>query len=60
VADLFDELKLLTWQSRTPDSPIGLEHAIVSRTDGTRWLVRGGQEGVDFSQFDEGSSWIPG
>src|SRR4051794_10995744 len=53
VTDLFDELKQLTFQSRTADSPIGLEHAIVSRTDGTRWLVRGGQEGIDFSQFSD-------
>ncbi len=53
MADLFNELKQRTWESRTADSPIGLEHAIVSRADGTRWLLRGGQEGIDFSQFDD-------
>jgi len=51
VADLVNELKTLTFRSRTPELPVGLEHGIVSRADGTRWLVRGGQEGIDLADF---------
>jgi hypothetical protein len=53
VADLANELKLLTFRSRTQKLPVGLEHGIVSRSDGTRWLVLGGQEGIDFADFQD-------
>ena len=50
--DLQNELKLLTFQSRTPEFPLGLEHAIISMTDGTRWIVRGGEAGIDFGETE--------
>lgn len=52
VSDLANELKALTFRSRTQELPLGLEHAIVSKADGTRWLVSGGQGGIDFNGFD--------
>ena len=53
VVDLTNELKRLTFQSRTPEFPVGLEHAIVSKMDGSRWLVSGGQEGIDFANISD-------
>jgi hypothetical protein len=52
VSDLGNELKRLTFQSRTAELPLGLEHAVVSRADGTRWLVRGGEGGINFEDFE--------
>ena len=31
----------------------GLEHGVVSLQDGTRWMVRGGSTGIDFSKIDD-------
>lgn len=50
---MLDELKALTFRSRREELPLGLEHRIVSKLDGTRWLVRGGQCGIDLSGFSD-------
>jgi len=50
VADLVNELKQRTFRSRTRELAFGLEHAIISKTNGTRWLVRGGEAGIDLSE----------
>lgn len=46
VGDLINEVKQLTYETG------GLEHSIVSLKDGTRLIVRGGENGISFAEYD--------